>query len=200
VISGWFGLPKLGNWDWNWLSHFLEPVVAVVGGHGEEAHHLSVGLELGLMALSIAVAGLGIYIAWKTYGGDQGLAGGQRWAERFPTVHRLLVNKYYVDEIYDASVVKGTWKTAQGLYRFDTSVVDGAVNGTRHATVATSFLSGFFDKYVVDGLVNSVGWVLQKASFFFRRLQTGLVSQYALVVAVGAFVLVLFYVVVALRG
>ncbi len=200
VVSGWFGLPKLGHWDWNWLSHFLEPVTAVVGGHGEEAHHLSVGLELALMVLSILVAGVGIYVAWKTYGGGQGLTGGERWAMRFPAVHRLLVDKYYVDEIYDATVVRGTLESAQGLYKFDAAVVDGAVNGTRHATVATSFLSGFFDKYVVDGLVNLVGWILQKGSLFFRRLQTGLVSQYALVVAVGAFVLVLFYVVVALRG
>jgi len=200
VVSGWIGLPKLGHWDWNWLSHFLEPVVAVVGGHGEEAHHLSLGLELTLMALSVGVAGLGIFVAWRTYGGDQGLVGGERWAARFPALHRLLFNKYYVDELYDATVVRGTWATARGLYRFDAKVVDGVVNGSRHVTVGTSFLSGFFDKYVVDGLVNLIGWLLHRGSQFFRRLQTGLVSQYALVVIVGMFVLVLFYVVATLQG
>ena len=105
-----------------------------------------------------------------------------------------------MDELYDATVVKGTWATARGLYRFDAKVVDGLVNGSRHVTVGTSFLSGFFDKYVVDGLVNFVGWILHRGSYFFRRLQTGLVSQYALVLVVGMFVLVLFYVVVTLRG
>jgi len=199
VISGWFGLPKLGHWDWNAIGHYLEPVTKAVGGHGE-AHHPSVGLELALMALSVVVAGLGIFIAWRTYGGDKGLAAGQQWAERFPVIHRLLANKYYVDELYDATVVKGTWSTARGLAKFDTSVVDGLVNGSRHVTVGTAFLSGFFDKYVVDGLVNFVGWILHRGSYFFRRLQTGLVSQYALVIVVGMFVLVLFYVVVALRG
>ena len=199
VISGWFGLPKLGHWDWNAIGHYLEPVTKAVGGHGE-AHHPSVGLELALMALSVVVAGLGIFIAWRTYGGDKGLAAGQQWAERFPVIHRLLANKYYVDELYDATVVKGTWSTARGLAKFDTSVVDGLVNGSRHVTVGTAFLSGFFDKYVVDGLVNFVGWILHRGSYFFRRLQTGLVSQYALVIVVGMFALVLFYVVVALRG
>ena len=171
----------------------------VIGEH-PEAHHPSVGLELALMALSVVVAGLGIFMAWRIYGDKKGLAAGQRWAERFPAIHRLLFNKYYVDEIYDATVVRGTWATARGLYKFDADVVDGIVNGSRHATVGTSFLSGFFDKYVVDGLVNFVGWILHRGSRFFRRLQTGLVSQYALVVAVGMLVLMLFYVVVALRG
>ena len=199
VVSGWFGLPKLGHWDWNVFSHYLEPVTQAIGGHGE-AHHPSVGLELVLMALSVVVAGLGIFIAWRIYGDSKGLTAGRRWAERFPAIHRVLANKYYVDELYDETVVRGTWSTARGLYKFDANVVDGMVNGSRHVTVGTSFLSGFFDKYVVDGLVNFVGWILHRGSYFFRRLQTGLVSQYALVVVVGMFVLVLFYVVVALRG
>lgn len=199
VVSGWFGLPKLGHWDWNVFGHYLEPVTRAVGGHGE-AHHASVGLELALMALSVVVAGLGIFIAWRIYGDSKGLAAGQRWAERFPALHRVLANKYYVDELYDATVVRGTWATARGLYKFDAKVVDGMVNGSRHVTVGTSFLSGFFDKFVVDGLVNFVGWILHRGSYFFRRLQTGLVSQYALVMVVGMFVLVLFYVVVAVRG
>ena len=114
------------------------------------------------MALSVAVAGLGIFIAWRTYGDNKGLTTGRQWVERFPALHRLLANKYYVDELYDATVVRGTWAAARGLYRFDAKVVDGVVNGSRHATVGTSFLSGFFDKYVVDGLVNAVGWILHR--------------------------------------
>ncbi len=200
VISGWVGLPRLGEWDWNWFGHFLEPVVHAVGGHGE-AHHASLGLELVLMALSVAVAGIGIFLAWRTYGGSKGLAGGEWWAERFPGLHRLLLNKYYVDELYDRTVVQGTWSTARNLFRFDAGFIDGfLVNGTRHVTVAAAYLSGFFDKYVVDGLVNLTGWVLQFGSRVFRRLQTGVVSQYAMVIAVGMFVLVFFYVVVALQS
>jgi NADH-quinone oxidoreductase subunit L len=193
VVSGWVGWPKLGEWDWNWIGRYLAPVVAEVGEHGE-AHHASVSLELALMALSVAVAGVGIWLAWRTYGSDRGLAGGESWAERYPAVHRLLVNKYWVDEIYDATVVKGTWAMTRILNRFDAGVIDGAVNGTRNATVGSSLLSGFFDKYVVDGLVNLSAWFARMWSYFMRKLQTGFVSQYALVMAVGVFVLVCFYV------
>ena len=56
-------------------------------------------------------------------------------------------------------------------------------------------LSGFFDKYVVDGLVNGSGWLMRAWSRFFRGLQTGVVSQYALVVGIGMFILVCYYVV-----
>jgi NADH-quinone oxidoreductase subunit L len=200
VVSGWVGIPRLGDLDWNWFGHFLEPVVHAVGGHGE-AHHASLGLELLLMALSVAVAGIGIFFAWRTYGGSQGLVGGERWAERFPGAHRLLLNKYYVDELYDRTVARGTWSTARMLFGFDAGFIDGfLVNGSRHMTVAAAYLSGFFDKYVIDGLVNLTGWVLQLGSRVFRRLQTGVVSQYAMVIAVGMFVLVFFYVVVALQS
>ena len=200
VFSGWVGIPRLGDLDWNWFGHFLEPVVHVVGGHGE-AHHASLGLELLLMALSVAVAAFGIFLAWRTYGGAQGLAGGERWASRFPGLHRLLLNKYYVDELYDRTVVRGTWSTARLLFGFDAGFIDGfLVNGSRHLTVAAAYLSGFFDKFVVDGLVNLTGGVLQLGSRVFRRLQTGVVSQYAMVIAVGMFVLVFFYVVVALQS
>ena len=106
------------------------------------------------------------------------------------------MNKYYVVEIYDATVVRGTWSAARRLFRFDAGFIDGfLVNGSRHLTVATALISGFFDKYVVDGLVNLTGWLLRRSSRFFRALQTGYVSQYAMVVAVGMFVLVCFFVV-----
>jgi NADH-quinone oxidoreductase subunit L len=151
------------------------------------------------MGLSVAVALVGIGVAWRIYGGDRGVAGGEDWATRFPRIHRTLVNKYYVDELYDATVVKGTWTSARGLFRFDAGFIDGLlVNGSRHVTVGVSLLSGFFDKYVVDGLVNLVGWLMRVGSRLFRGLQTGLVSQYALVVAVGMLVLTCFYLVIRL--
>ncbi len=197
VFSGYVGIPKLGSIDINVFDHFVGQVVAHVG-HGE--HHASLGIELFLMALSVVVAFAGWWLARKYYGGDRGLAEGERWAAKFPTVHRWLFNKYYVDEAYDATAVRGTWACARGLFRFDSKFIDGVlVNGSRHLTVGISLLSGFFDKYFVDGLVNLVGVVSQSGSRFFRRLQTGLVSQYALVLLIGMAMLVWFYVVVGLR-
>jgi NADH-quinone oxidoreductase subunit L len=193
VVAGYVGVPRLGHFDIHVFDRFLEPVMAEVG-HAGEAHHASLAVELALMAASVAIAAAGIYLAWRIYGGRRGLEGGRAWAERYPAVHRALVNKYWVDEAYDATVVRGTWGSARGLYRFDAGVIDGLVNGCRHLTVGTSMLSGFFDKYVVDGLVNLIGWLTQAGSHAFRRLQTGLVSQYAMVVVAGMLVLVFFVV------
>jgi len=194
LVSGYVGIPKLGHFDYNFFDHFVGRSLAHVTDH--EPHHASVGVELALMALSVGVALAGIYLARKYYGGDKGLSEGEKWAARFPALHRLLVNKYWVDEAYDKTVVRGTWSSARRLFSFDSKFIDGVlVNGSRHFTVAMSLLSGFFDKYFVDGLVNLVGWVSRRASHFFRGLQTGLVSQYALVLVIGTAVLVVFYVV-----
>jgi NADH-quinone oxidoreductase subunit L len=193
VVAGYVGVPRLGHFDINVFDRFLAPVMTAVGHHGE-AHHASLAVELVLMAASVAIAVAGIWLAWRIYGGARGLEGGRGWAERYPAIHRVLVNKYWVDEAYDATVVRGTWASARGLYRFDAGIIDGLVNGCRHFTVGTSWLSGIFDKYVVDGLVNLVGWLLQAGSHVFRRLQTGFVSQYAMVVVAGMVVLVIFVV------
>ena len=111
-------------------------------------------------------------------------------------MQRTLANKYYVDEIYDASVIRGFWATCRALFRFDAGFIDGVlVNGARNVTVEfLSLVSGLFDKFVVDGLVNGVGGVLYWGSRQFRRIQSGFVSSYALVLAVGMFALVCAYV------
>jgi NADH-quinone oxidoreductase subunit L len=71
--------------------------------------------------------------------------------------------------------------------------VDGAVNGTGWATVISAWFSGLTDRTVVDGLVNLVGWIVQESSHLFRRLQTGLVQNYALLMLLGVFAFVSVY-------
>jgi NADH-quinone oxidoreductase subunit L len=200
VVAGLVGIPAGMTFhavDWNLFHHFLEPVVAHLPGH--EGHgHLGLPVEWTLIVVSVAVAVGGILFARRAWGGATGLAAEEAFARRLPSVHRVLSNKYYVDELYDATVVRGTWGLARLLSRFDAAVVDGLVNFSRHFTVVVALLSGFFDRYVVDGLVNLVGYALAQSSRVFRRVQTGLVSQYALVVAVG--VLALVFAVVILRS
>jgi NADH-quinone oxidoreductase subunit L len=189
VVAGWIGFPG----DWNLFHHFLEPVILRPAGL-EIAEHEVGALIPAIVALTVAV--LAIFVAWRVYGGNRGLDGGRAWTERFPAVHRVLANKYYVDEIYDATVVRGFWATARGLFRFDASFIDGLlVNGARHVTVGFALVSGLFDKYVVDGLVNLVGHTLDAGSRLFRRVQTGSVGSYALVLALGMFTLVCMYMV-----
>ncbi|MGE5814480.1 MAG: proton-conducting transporter membrane subunit, partial [Acidobacteriota bacterium] len=156
-----------------------------------EQAHLSRSAELGLMVFSVLVAIGGIWLARRFYIEQPEIPG--RLAERYPGPYRTLLNKYYVDELYDATVINGTVSSARGLWKVDAGVVDGAVNGSGLVTRVTSFFSGLFDKYVVDGLVNLVGWVTGESSFVTRKLQTGLIQNYALLMLFGIFAFLAIY-------
>jgi NADH-quinone oxidoreductase subunit L len=212
IVAGFVGIPAaLGGG--NAIDHFLEPsftapvaaslaeaghAVATEGGLAEAAHgaggeslHLSRGAEIGLMFFSVAVAVAGIWLARRFYIEHPEIP--KRLAQRYPGVYRMLFNKYYVDELYDATVISGTLSGGRGLWKFDGGVVDGAVNGSGLLTRLTSWASGVFDKYVVDGLVNLVGWVTGESSFVTRKLQTGLVQNYALLMLFGVFAFLAIY-------
>jgi len=167
-----------------------EPAEAVAGEHGAETH-VSPGVELGLMGFSLLVAIAGILVAYKFYVTSPEIS--DQMAERFAGAHRTLLNKYYVDELYNATVISGTMAGGRGLWSFDRRVVDGAVNGTGWVTVVSSFVSGLTDRTVVDGVVNLVGWIVQESSLAFRRFQTGLVQNYALLMLFGVFAFVSVY-------
>jgi NADH-quinone oxidoreductase subunit L len=213
IVAGFVGIPAAlgGN---NAIEHFLEPSFtahavagtegAVPGGEAraeggaaaseagaEGAAEGSRAVELGLMGFSVLIAVIGIGLAWKFYVTSPETSG--RLAERFAGAHRVLSHKYYVDELYGATVIAATWKSARALWTVDRNVVDGAVNGTGRVTLISSWLSGLTDKRVVDGLVNLVGWVVQEGSHVSRRLQTGLVQNYALLMLFGVFAFVSLY-------
>jgi len=205
AIAGLAGIPPaLGGT--NAIEHFLSPSFAVPhtiaaaepaapgalgAGHDAAAAHLSTTGELGLMLISVAIAAAGLFAARHVYISRPGLAAAL--AARWPRAHRVLRNKYYVDEIYGATFVRGTWASASELWRFDRTVVDGAVNGSGWLTQAAAWLSHMIDKYVVDGLVNLVALTAGAGSYALRRFQTGLVQNYALMMIAGLFVLLTLY-------
>ena len=161
------------------------------GAAAEAEHGASRGVELGLMGFSVLIAAIGIGLAWKFYVTSPEIS--EQLAERFAGAHRLLSHKYYVDELYNATVIAATWTSARALWTVDRNVVDGAVNGTGRLTLISSWLSGLTDRRVVDGLVNLVGWTVQEGSHVSRRLQTGLVQNYALLMLFGVFAFVSLY-------
>ncbi len=202
VLAGLLGIPKMLTFGFlpeDAFGRFLEPVMTAVGEHHE--HHVAPAMEWGLLAVALAIAFGGWLLARRLYGGERGLATDDAFAARLPAVQRTLANKYWVDELYDATVIKGFWATCRGLFRFDAGFIDGfLVNGVRNVTVEfLSLSSSLFDKYVVDGLVNGVGKVLSFGSRQFRRVQTGYVSNYALVLAAGMFALVCAFVLLRMR-
>jgi NADH-quinone oxidoreductase subunit L len=205
IVAGFIGLPAALVPGGNQLEHFLEPsfsapsvagehapaaaVPALPAAEGEHAaaaeEHHDVGTELAVMALSVLVAAAGIWFALRIYVRRPELS--EQMARRWSGAHQLLSNKYYVDELYDATVIKGTMSGARNLWTFDSRVVDGGVNGAGWFTVFSSWISHLVDKYIVDGLVNLVGWTAAEGSLLFRRLQTGLIQNYALLMVFGLF-------------
>ena len=167
----------------------VEPLVHVQGEH--EAEGASRGVELGLMAFSVLIAAIGIALAWKFYVTSPEIS--ERLANRWAGAHRTLLNKYYVDELYNATVISGTFGLGRGFWTFDRRVVDGAVNGSSWVTIISAWFSGLTDRTIVDGAVNLVGRTCEEGSFWFRKLQTGLVQNYALLMLFGVFAFVSVY-------
>ena len=202
AVAGYVGIPAALGGS-NAIEHFLEPVyVAESAAHAEEGEHavahLSHAAELGLMAFSVLIAGLGIALAYHLYVRRPKRA--EELAANWAGAHRVLTNKYYVDEVYNATVIKGTMSSARGLWTVDRRVVDGAVNGAGWLTRALSWVSHVLDKYVVDGVVNLFAWVCGEGSYVFRRGQTGLIQNYAVASLFGVFACVTVYLVVRFMG
>jgi NADH-quinone oxidoreductase subunit L len=187
IFAGGVGVPHAFGGS-NRIESFLEPAISA-GMHLQlaEAHHGSAGTEILFALISVAVAGFGLFLAYHLV-----LRKPERlnqMAKAWAGVYRALANKYWVDEIYDATVVRLTIGSARGMYGFDVSVIDGAVNGVARSTRLSAFISNLADMNLVDGAINLTGAALAGLSGTFRRLQTGLVQNYALLMLVGIFVL-----------
>ena len=147
-------------------------------------------LEWTLMLISTSVALAGIGLAYQIYGRGQPA---DEPAKRFGGLYRAMWNKYWVDECYDAVFVNRAKDLGKALWIFDDAVLDGTVNGVADATKRAATASTEFDSRIIDGTVNGVANSVWSSSWIFRALQTGMVQNYALVIAIGAFVLVSAY-------
>jgi NADH-quinone oxidoreductase subunit L len=114
-------------------------------------------------------------------------------ATQYAFAHQTLLNKYYIDEFYYAYVVRPIMWLMDKLWGFDGTIVDGIVNGVGKFTRLYSNWSGLVDRLVVDGSVNGVGVLVRSGSQMFRLVQTGIVQNYLLVMALGVFVFTTIY-------
>ncbi|WP_263789601.1 NADH-quinone oxidoreductase subunit L [Salinibacter sp.] len=166
LVGGFIGLPAvIQGGDLNWIHHYLG---AKYGGPVAEASvqgHVPLALEWGLILLSSVIALGTVYYAWRVYG-TQGLEYDAALQRQLRGVYQTWSDTYYWDEFYDAVVV------------------DSLINGIARKGLAA------FDTTVVDGAVNGVAGAAQNASGLLRRVQTGLVQNYALALTVGAALLV----------
>jgi NADH-quinone oxidoreductase subunit L len=155
LTGGWFAFPALlGGKDY--FTEFLSPVLGsgeVVGI--ENAHQL----EITLSGVAMAAAALGLIVAWRMYakGAQRGTSTG---------LHKILYNKYYVDELYQATIVGPlVWLSRNVLWKVvDDGIIDGAVNGVGHAAAGV----GDVVRHTQSGNTRSYAvWVLIGALVVF---------------------------------
>jgi NADH-quinone oxidoreductase subunit L len=163
VVAGYVGLPAVLGGS-NWFEHFLEPSFGI---HAEGGEGVERAPELLLMLVSSGVAALGIGIA--VYFFLRKRLAADRVADRFGGLRTLLLNKYYVDEIYDATIVQPI------------------------RIVSEDALWKIVDVRVIDGAVNGVADVVGGSSQMFRRLQTGSVRAYAASLLFGVVMILGYY-------
>ncbi len=181
VVGGFPGVPP----EDGWFHHFLRPVATAVGA---DVHHPSLGLLVGLMAVATVIALLGWGVAHYLYSARPEAAG--RLSEKAPVAYTWLLNKYYVDEFYDATVVEPMKRLGAVWDWLDRTVIDGVVRGVGQMTEAGSALSTAIEKYVIYGSLNVLGYGNHLAARSWRKLQTGKVNHYAALIVAGLFLLV----------
>jgi len=145
------------------------------------------GLELGLMAASLAIATLGLGLAWWLYRGRRSTLPARLQA-RLPGLHAFVYQKFKVDEAYQATAVAGTLSLSRLLGWFDVTVIDGLVNLAGVLTRALAWVDGWIDRHLVDGLVDAIARWTRNAGAALRRLQTGRLPAYLLGLALGLLV------------
>jgi NADH-quinone oxidoreductase subunit L len=178
ILGGFLGFPP----EHGWLHQFLAPVAGMGG-----AHDVSTGLVLMLMMIATGIALLGWGIAHYFY--NVNLSAPDRLAEKFQAIYRVLLNKYYVDELYDLLWVEPTKKLGFLLDWFDRTVIDGLVRGVAQLADLAAAGSTWAEKHIIYGGLNVIGYGNHLAARQWRQLQSGMVHHYAAIIVAGLFLL-----------
>jgi NADH-quinone oxidoreductase subunit L len=168
VLAGFVGVPHALGGS-NWLEGFLHPAFLAPGVPHEAAAaaHGDIMTEWLLMGLSVGLAATGIGLAYYFWNVNRAAA--DNMARSMSGVHKLLLNKYYVDELYDAVIVQPVKKLSTGA------------------------LWKGMDAGLIDGSVNGVGGGIRAGSGALRLLQTGSIRAYAASLFVGAVLILGYY-------
>ncbi|MBN1278308.1 MAG: NADH-quinone oxidoreductase subunit L, partial [Chlorobiaceae bacterium] len=148
---------------------FADPRQAAIAHAAHEAHNPAIMISSLMVVLGISLA-LIVYV-FRVIDPD-------KTARAIRPLYLFSFNKWYWDEIYQATFIKGSIVISKVFSWFDTNVVDGMVNGVGALTRKVGFASGGFDKYVVDGAVNFTAFFVNTTGAVLRKFQTGKVQTY----------------------
>jgi len=156
IVGGWIGIPAVFAADMHWLSGFLSPVVPTL-----VPHHVSHEMELMLMGAVVLLVIIMIIIAFRKFGKDEIVN------EAPVGLSKILANKWYVDELYQAVIVKPIEAIA-------------------------AFFNKVLEARVIDGMVNGVGKAVQFSSRQLRLVQSGQVGSYVLIMVTSIILFLIF--------
>ena len=161
---------------------YSDPRQAEIVHAGHAAHYTAIYIS-SIMVL------LGICMAFVVYVFK--IIDPEKTARLIRPLYLFSLNKWYWDEIYEATFIKGSMVLARMLSWFDTNVVDGIVNGVATLVRKFAFVNDGFDRHVVDGMVNFTAFTVNTTGAVLKKLQTGKVQTYVvmlMLVLVGYFV------------
>jgi NADH-quinone oxidoreductase subunit L len=161
ILGGFIGFPTASA-----INSFLAPVIG--GGHhgmvdGGSLHHVSNSLMFSMMGISTGIAVAGIILAYLMYVKNPDLPA--KIVGKFKLIYTIIYNKYYVDEIYDATIVKPTVKTSFILWKI-------------------------VDVRIIDGFVNAIARIVELKGEVLKLFQTGYVRNYALSILLGGVIII----------
>lgn len=170
VVGGWVGMPHLFGVT-NYFEHWMEPVMTP-GYNASEGPLLAsggsdTGMEILLMVLSVGLVLAAIYAARYYY--QKNIQAATALREKLSGLNKLLVNKYYVDEIYGAVIVR--------------PVVYGSI-----------FLWKVVDVVLIDGLANGLATIARDMAEVLRHMQSGQVRRYATLFVTGVLLVIAYFV------
>jgi NADH-quinone oxidoreductase subunit L len=161
IVGGFVGIPSVFAENAHLLSNFLNPVLGSAHSTSHEAVHLSHSTELMLMGVVVLLILIMIFFASRKF------ASYQPSEKEESAISKFLVNKWYVDELYEALIIKPIGHIA-------------------------SFFNKVVDAKIIDGFVNGVGRSVQYSARQLRLLQSGQVGSYVLIMVISLILLFIF--------
>ncbi len=163
IIGGFFNVPEVLGGS-HWLQTFLDPVIYKVA-QPLEHHALEHSTEYIIMGISLVAAIASILYAYTLYVGKKTVPSAEGTYDS--AFHKVVMNKYYVDELYEAII-------------------------TKPLNSLSTFLHTFIERMGIDGLVNGIGNFVIEAGKSVRYTQSGYTGVYLLSMVVGVILLILF--------
>jgi NADH-quinone oxidoreductase subunit L len=179
VLLGFVGTPA-----WPWFQTFLG---AHEGGAGFSSDVIS------LMVLSSAIVFVGLGFGWWLYGRKPITTADEKdvLEKARPDIYSLLQNKYWIDELYEATIIRFNAWWAKVCDFLDTWVWNGAVQLVSHLVLGLSWVNRFFDDYVINLGFDQSCERMTLGGKVMSRLQDGQVQHYLRIIGVALTVLVL---------